>query len=288
MTSSPRVVVGVDGSDASRRALQWAMQEAVHREATLEVLHAWREPMMLIPQAYPADLVEMGRMDEAARALMQRQLDAVPASVTRPATVELTEINGFAGHALINASRDADLVVVGRQGESGYARELVAPKVLQLVHHGVCPVAVIPTEWADGPTGVVVGVDGSEPAAAAFRWALDEASKRGTKLTAVLAWSLLDQAHPDGRSQFDPDYSADDAATALDTMLSSAVRGLDLSTVHRVVVNDLPARALIDAAADSALLVVGSRGLGGFRGLMLGSVSHRCVGHAPTPTVVVH
>jgi nucleotide-binding universal stress UspA family protein len=264
------------------------MQEAVRRDATLEVLHAWREPMMFIPEAYPDDLVEVGRMDEAARALMQRLIDAVPASVVRPSTIELNELNAFAGHALIDASRDADLVVVGRQGESGYAHELVAPKVLQLAHHATCPVAVIPTEWVEGSTGVIVGVDGSEPAATAFRWALDEADRRDAKLTAVLAWGLLDQAHPGERQHFDPDYSAEDAARALDTMLSSAVRGLDLSTVTRVVVNDLPARALIDAAADSALLVVGSRGLGGFRGLLLGSVSHRCVGHAPIPTVVVH
>src|SRR4051794_30658931 len=83
MASSARVVVGVDTSDAARRALQWAMQEAVQRDATLEVVHAWREPMMLIPDAYPDDLVEMGRMDEAARALMQRQVDAVAANVAR-------------------------------------------------------------------------------------------------------------------------------------------------------------------------------------------------------------
>lgn len=287
MTSSARVVVGIDASDAARHALQWAMQEAVHRDATLEVVHAWREPMMFVPDAYPADLVEMGRMDDAARTLMQHQIDAVPANISRPETLELHEVNGFAGHALIDASRDADLVVVGRQGESGYAREVVAPKVLQVVHHSACPVAVIPTEWVDGPTGVVVGVDGSEPGASAFRWALDEATRRDTKLTAVLAWSLLDQAHAGGQQQFDPEYSAEDAAKALDAMLSSAVRGLDLASVNRVVVNDLPARALTDAAHDAALLVVGSRGLGGFRGLMLGSVSHRCVGHAPVPTVVV-
>src|SRR4051794_8479601 len=128
MTSSARVVVGIDASDTARRALQWAMQEAVHRDATLEVLHAWREPMMFIPDAYPADVVEMGRMDEAARTLMQHQIDAVPANVPRPETIELHEVNGFAGHALIDASRDADLVVVGRQGESGYAREVVAPR----------------------------------------------------------------------------------------------------------------------------------------------------------------
>src|SRR4051812_39179844 len=186
--TSPRVVVGVDSSDAAQRALRWALEEAALRGATLEVLHAWREPMMLIPDAYPPELVETGRMDEAACRLMQRQLDAIPAAVPRPDDIELREVNHFAGQALTEASRAADLVVVGRQGESGYARELVAPKVLQLVHHAECPVAVIPTTWDGGGTGVVVGLDGSEPAATAFRWALDDAGRRESPLTTVLAW----------------------------------------------------------------------------------------------------
>jgi nucleotide-binding universal stress UspA family protein len=85
---------------------------------------------------------------------------------------------------------------------------------------------------------------------------------------------------------FDPKYSADDARQFLDDTVRSA---LDNETTHvtSTVVNDLPARALIDAAARAELLVVGARGLGGFRDLLLGSVSHRSLAHSPCPTVVV-
>src|SRR5687768_146324 len=95
MTNFTRVVVGVDASDAARVALQWAMQEAVRRDAILEVLHAWREPLF-IPDAYPvgmAALADVGAMNDVARAIIQSQLDAVPATVTRPDKIELHEVN---------------------------------------------------------------------------------------------------------------------------------------------------------------------------------------------------
>lgn len=138
---------------------------------------------------------------------------------------------------------------------------------------------------------IVVGVDGSEGARRALDWAIDEARLRGAVVRAVMAWSYIDQP----AERFDPDYGGDDAQEELDALVDAAIGAGATSgavepaavSVERIVVNDLPARALLDAAADADLIVVGARGIGGFKGLLLGSVSQQVVQHAPCPVVVV-
>lgn len=133
---------------------------------------------------------------------------------------------------------------------------------------------------------IVVGVDGSPGADHALRWALSEGRIRDAEVVALLAWGYLDQHPAPGVEGFDPEYGAETARAALDAFLDRAV-GENAASITRSVVNDLPARALLDAAQNSDLLVVGARGLGGFRGLLLGSVSQRCVHLATMPLVVV-
>jgi nucleotide-binding universal stress UspA family protein len=130
---------------------------------------------------------------------------------------------------------------------------------------------------------LALGVDGSEGSLRALRWALQEARLRGTRLRAVLAWSYLDQP-PD---TFDPAYGEDDARQQLDEALAKVAADANGVEIERVVVNDLPARALLDAGRDADLLVVGARGLGGFKGLLLGSVSQQVAQQARCPVVVV-
>jgi nucleotide-binding universal stress UspA family protein len=130
---------------------------------------------------------------------------------------------------------------------------------------------------------VVAGVDGSEGALRALRWAAEEARLRGARLRAVWVWSYLDQTG----EAFDPSYGEDDARRLLDEAVAAAgvdAGGLD---VERRTVCDLPARGLLGAAGDADLLVVGARGMGGFRGLLLGSVSQQVAHHAPCPVVIV-
>jgi nucleotide-binding universal stress UspA family protein len=289
MNQRGRIVVGIDGSEAARVALRWGLTEAKLHKATLEVLHAWRRPMIVVPDEYRGDLVEEGRLDEAALGLIDRELAA--AGVDSSVTVERKPVGSGTARALVNASRQADLVVVGRHGTGGLAQELIGPKVVQIAHHATCPVAVVPAEWDGQGSGVVVGLDGSTHAQKALGWAAKEAADRGTSLTAVLAWGLFDQFHADENHDFDPTYRSADAMAALEKMLEGffekqreAVAGLE---IRKVVLNDLPAAALLFAAGGAELLVVGARGLGGFRELLLGSVSHRCLVHATCPTVVV-
>jgi nucleotide-binding universal stress UspA family protein len=282
-----RVVVGVDGSEASRVAIRWAMAEAALRGARLEALHAWRAPMLFVPLVYSPELVEMGRMDEAALDFVARELDAVGADADCGIMIEQTEVEAYPSHALIEASSRAQLVVVGRHGQGGFPHEVIGPKAVQVAHHAVCPVAVVPDEWTGDGRGVVVGVDGSAPAAAALRWSVEEAGRRQAPLTAVMAWGLLDQHHRAGEEPFDPHYSEKDAQAALDAFVSEVAGLLPSPPVETVVVNDLAARGLLERAEGAELLVVGARGLGGFGDLLLGSISHRCLAHARCPTVVV-
>jgi nucleotide-binding universal stress UspA family protein len=134
---------------------------------------------------------------------------------------------------------------------------------------------------------IVVGVDGSEHGRRALLWAHHEAGLRGDELTAVLAWGLFDQLHAGGGASFDPDYGPADAAAALDATIAGAIGDDAAAEVRQEVVCDLPARALLDAARDADLLVVGPRGRGELRELMLGSVSQACLHHARCPVGIV-
>ncbi len=134
-------------------------------------------------------------------------------------------------------------------------------------------------------SGIVVGVDGSEASHAALRWALREARLRGLPLLALHAWvcpSLGLGRRPPGYEGF-----REAAGELLDEALAAcagAARGVE---VERVVVEGAPAEELLAAAEDAELLVLGSRGLGGFAGLLLGSVSQQCAHHARCPVVIV-
>ena len=132
-------------------------------------------------------------------------------------------------------------------------------------------------------TGIIVaGVDGSDGARQALEWAAEEARVRGARLRAVCVWSYLDQAG----GSFDPSYGEADARRLLDGAVDALgdAGGID---VERVTVNDLPARGLLEAAEGADLIVVGARGMGGFKGLLLGSVSQQVAQHAPCPVVIV-
>ncbi len=134
---------------------------------------------------------------------------------------------------------------------------------------------------------IVVGVDESDGAADALRWAVREAACHAATVTAVMAWGLLDQHHVAVDETFDPAYGEGDARDALRTFITAAIGEEAATAIRPSVVCDLPARALLDVAASGDLLVVGARGLGGFRGLLLGSVSQHCLHHASVPTAIV-
>lgn len=135
--------------------------------------------------------------------------------------------------------------------------------------------------------GLIVGVDGSDDAAAALVWAAREAELHGWPITAVLAWRILNQPHDDATAGFDPDFAAPDALEELTAAVRRALGDAGAAPVALLPVHELPFRALLDASDDADLLVVGTRGRGGFTSLLLGSVSQHLVHHATCPIAIV-
>lgn len=132
-------------------------------------------------------------------------------------------------------------------------------------------------------TDIVVGIDGSEHSEKALVWAIDEAELRGVKVRAVLTWTYLGQSG----SRLGPLTTEPDAQKLLAEIVDR-VGGERSRSIDAVTVNDLPAAGLLDQAASGAeLLVVGSRGIGGVKGMLLGSVSRTVVERSPIPVVVV-
>lgn len=133
---------------------------------------------------------------------------------------------------------------------------------------------------------IVVGIDGSPASSDALSWAIRQAQLTGTGLEAVTAWEYptpFGYVEPYG-VDFDPDAQA---RLVLDGAIDEAVGGSLSVAIRRVAAEGNPARMLVDASKHASLLVVGSRGHGEFAGILLGSVSQYCVGHADCPVVVI-
>jgi nucleotide-binding universal stress UspA family protein len=130
---------------------------------------------------------------------------------------------------------------------------------------------------------IVVGVDGSTGSRRALRRAAEEVRAHGAALEVVTAWNLLDQVTA---TEFDPSHGEAAARAGLEEIVAAELGDGGPAATLRVV-NDLPARALLHGADGAWLLVVGSRGLGGFKGLLLGSVSQQVAHHARCPVLIV-
>jgi len=131
-------------------------------------------------------------------------------------------------------------------------------------------------------TDIVVGIDGSANATKALHWAVEEAKIRGVRVRAVLTWSFMGQ----GSSVLGVGTTEADAQKALQAVIDNEAND-DTEIIDAVTVNDLPIDGLLDQAKDAALLVVGSRGIGGVKGLVLGSTSKKIGERSPIPVVIV-
>jgi len=140
----PGIVVGVDGSPHSQRALEWAIKEAGLRNAPLTVLavhqvagNHWTGN----PEIYAADAPETEKMRQAAQDTVQKAVDA--SGAPGPSSVTVRAVSGIAAQELISASNDADLVVVGSRGGGGFARLMLGSVSTQVAAHSASPVVVI-------------------------------------------------------------------------------------------------------------------------------------------------
>ena len=283
------VVAGVDGSPSSLTAADQAAVAAVARARPLLVVHGYLHPLGYGVPLNPYDLGV-----PAPTAVAEKMLERVAAELAdrHPGLrVEVRQVAGGPGATLVEESRRAELVVVGSRGVGGFAGLLLGSVGAQLAQHGHCPVLVVrPAEQpipVDGP--VLVGVDGSESAAYAVALAADEADRRDAEL-------VLTHVRAPERGAPAPEVAAEattaERAEAAELLGAAAARireaHPELRVTERPVVAASPETALRDASADASLVVVGSRGRGGFTGLLLGSVSQALVQHAHCPVLIAH
>lgn len=298
--STPRpatdVVVGCDGSVGSDGALDWAAQEARARRAGLRIVTA----TLAAALPFAADAEESSGVRQTERSHAAGRIVAEARrraeGVLDPARIETTTVWGHPAGVLVDVSREAGLVVVGHP-ERGRAREYLTGSVaFAVAAHAKCDVAVVPRGELvlPGPrVPVIVGVDGSANGERAAHAAASVAERSGAPLELVRAWqlpSLTGASRPEAEAPARPDEreicegsahrSAEQSATAVRQAFP------DVGVTVRLVEKH-PVLALLDAAEGAGLVVVGSRGLGGFARLLLGSVSRAVIHHAHTPVLVV-
>jgi nucleotide-binding universal stress UspA family protein len=296
MSDQPRhsgILVGVDGSACSELAAKWAAQEAAMRNSVLTVVHVaypaigawagWGVPAAPLPD-------DVARLPEnEARRVIDDAIGVVDAAIDGNDRVEVDSKIYWSSvvPTLLDLTREAQMIVVGCHGQGALARTLLGSVSTALVHHANCPVAVIHDQpshrggFAGAP--VLVGVDGSPASELATAIAFDEASRRGVDLIALHAWSDRDERHLRG-------YEWSGTKSAAEETLAERLSGWQERypdvTVRRMMVFDYPARHLLDKSKSAQLVVVGSRGRGGFAGMMLGSVSTAVVHAAQAPVIV--
>jgi nucleotide-binding universal stress UspA family protein len=285
-TSTAPVVVGVDGSSHQQKVIDWAASEARLRRRPLRLVHAFDWALLgMSYTARPYGVVQEELQANAAR-ILERSL-AIARHIAPDLDIDGRVVDGSPTAVLRDASRSAAVVVVGHRGRGGFAGLLLGSVAAQVAAHAACPVVVArePDRAADR---VVVGVDGSPLSDAALGFAFEEASLRGLGLTAVHAWSEPAVADATLPLVYDLGDLRDRAARLLSESLAGWREKYPDVDVLSQIVRGRPARVLVEAAAGAALLVVGSRGRGGFTGLLLGSVSNAVLHHAAAPVAIVH
>ncbi|MEU4191719.1 universal stress protein [Kribbella sp. NPDC026611] len=290
MTTHPApIVVGYDGSPGSRSALRWATAEAVRTAAPLRITEAFE--LVVITRPSPGHVVPL----EAVRSARQKELDAVAEGfrLQHPdLVVETSLIGGPASKALIDTAAEARLVVIGSRGLGGWSGLLAGSVAVQVTTHAQSPVVVVPSELrlrtSEEPT-VVVGVDGSKASAKAIEFAFEQADALQARVVAVHAWTSPFLTYDDAASmlQFDEAKVNEESRLLVsESVAGAAAEHPDVQWTTELV-SGSAAPALIRRSETADLLVVGSRGRGGFTGLLLGSVGQSVLHHTHCPTAIV-
>jgi nucleotide-binding universal stress UspA family protein len=203
-------------------------------------------------------------------------------------------VEGPAAAELLRRSHGADLVVVGSRGRGAVRSALLGSVALHCATHASCPMVVVhPAAEPAGAPRVVVGLDGSDAARAAVAAAVDEAARLGAELHVVTTFSVTDY-WTDLASVVIPSLdeiraeSQRVAEAQIGAILQARPTGFVAPVVRVEVVEGAASDVLVERARGAALLVVGSRGRGVLRALLMGSVALHCAMHAPGPVMVVH
>lgn len=281
----PPIVVGVDPDPGKRMALAWGADEAARRGLPLVLVLAQNVPT---PGYRPADgLPSWERWNQELHTAGDRALaEAVTFVESRRPGVAVSAVlaEGHPAWVLREQARAAARVVLGSRHLSD-SRERFSSKAvaLPLIAHAPCPVVVVPDpeHITEQPAYFVVGVDGSPHSAAAVDCAFEEAALRGARLRALYVWQ------PPRHGAVDEDVALQECRALLSETVAGRTATHPEVDLHHEVVKGHPVRVLTEASEHALGLVVGTRGHGGFSGMMLGSVSQGVILHAHCPVIAV-
>ena len=293
MTQEDIVVVAVDGSAASHNAVRWAANTANKRGIPLRLASSYTMPQFLYAEGMvpPQELFDdlqsetMEKIDEAR---------AIAHEVAPELKIGHTIAEGSPIDMLLDMSRDVTMIVMGSRGLGGLSGMVMGSVSAAVVSHASCPVVVVREDntldesTKYGP--VVVGVDGSDVSQKATEIAFAEAYARGAELVAVHTWMDMQvQASLAGLSAAQQQWEEveREQIDMLTERLQPMADAHPEVQVRKVITRDRPVRALVENSEGAQLLVVGSHGRGGFKGMLLGSTSRALLQSAPCPMMVV-
>jgi nucleotide-binding universal stress UspA family protein len=282
---SAAVVVGFDGSAAAQSAARYGAEEAQRRGSGLLIVHALGWPVILPPFHAPYDQHAQGPRAAMLDLLAQTAREVQAEHPRVPVSTRL--VDGSPGQVLVDASREAQLLVLGHRGLGGFAGLLVGSVAAQVTGHAHCPIVVVRGDRPPDGAPVILGTDGSPGANRAAEVAFAQSQLRDVEL-------IMAHHRPARKSSAGAAITSNPGfwATVGDTAaggLGAGARYPDVKYRTEVVHGDSVASALIAFArrVPAGLLIVGSRGLGGFHGLVMGSTSRNLIEHATCPVMVV-
>lgn len=298
LDAAGEVVVGIDGSEQSLGALRWAAREARRRGRPLRLVTAYGLPVLSgsgLDTGYAA--VDEAALTRGVEELLNHAADQVrDAGVELRATVEAGDSSGI----LLELSRTAELLVLGSRGRGPLLGRLLGTASTAVPAHARCPTAVVPLPWAQEHLrpgdltgshplveGVVVGSDGSTQARAAMLHAAEEARLLGVPLTVVCALPPVSGALAWMPTAVDFELMYDDVARALDGGVAWLRSWFPDLEVGSELADGPPVQVLVDRTRRNRMVVLGTRGRGGFAGMLLGSTSQGVLHHAAGPVLVV-
>lgn len=282
------ILVAHHGPD-SDNALDWAAREAVRQQDSLTIIHVIALPGIT------------GDMPELPEELIEAADLLLAGAAERARSLGVTEVETIKGYrsvtaAIVEASLEAELVVVGNRGHGEAASAALGSVAYAVTSHSSAPVVVVRGDGHTDLTGehpVVVGIDGSRSGVHAAYFAAEMAARAGAPLHVVGVWdvSALGAVSQEFAARVGVVGLKDKHEAQMGKWVDLALAKLkerhpDLA-VDGKVVQGSPVVALREASEGAGLLVVGTRGRGGFAGLLLGSVSHRLIHDSGCPVAVV-
>ncbi|MBB2955105.1 nucleotide-binding universal stress UspA family protein [Bifidobacterium commune] len=287
MVNDKAILVGVDGSQASYKATWWAANYAKHAGLMLQIVCAYSLPSYAAV-SFDSTYTSMG--DDSTAHLDAQEILSKAKAIADEQGVEAQTliVTGDPSSVFVELSRNYNLIVIGNRGKGGLAERLLGTTSSSLPAYAYCPIIVVPYTDDDGKTlhlnntiqRVAVGIDASQWGIKALEISAELSDVNGAELDVI-------DAVPGLQGVSDEDGVYDSYMEDLETMLAPVRQAHPDLKITKTIVPESAVSALTKASYDHDVVVVGSRGRGGFTGLLVGSTSQGLIQHSAGPVYVV-